>query len=266
MDINFSINIWLSIIGLIIGLVGISLTIIQYVKRKTKRLYYKTEGMNITSNLSREIEPLQMCYNKKKINSLTYTRLLFWNEGTVTINRNDIAQADPLYIVARDDVKIYDARIMKNTKESNLFSVELNKMGNKIKLEFDYIDKDDATLIRIIHNGTKNNDIYMEGYVKGFGKPKDHVKSKLNIFVKRLDNISRNFFHIFIAILSSLSVFLFIGAMVALVNGTKYGKFIVIPIALIILTSVLMLIILSPIVNRLPQGFKDFDTFHFGEE
>jgi len=147
------------------------LAILLYFKaKKTKSPRYAKRSMNIVRDLASKIESLELSYRGKKIETATVTRVLFWNAGRETIHRADIAEADPLIITTKEGCEILDARVTQMKKPANLFNAVLGE-GSKVRIGFDYIDKNEGAVIQLIHTGRSSDDIQVLGTIKGAGRP-----------------------------------------------------------------------------------------------
>jgi hypothetical protein len=120
----FGMNPWLSLLSFILAVLGVALAIIFYFKgRKVKLPCYAVRSTNIVRNLVSKIESLEMLYSGEPIENLTVTKFAFWNAGRDTIDRRDIASADPLTFHVKRGYKILDAKILSEKKKSNKFSI-----------------------------------------------------------------------------------------------------------------------------------------------
>jgi len=184
----------LSTVGFIIGTVGTFLSLISlfaayYFYRKSLRL--KEPRWAITSNnlirgYSSKLNELDILYKDHKVENLTISKILFWNRGRDTINRQDIATAEPLVIKSTEEVEILDAKILSNNNESSQISAELEN-SQQSYLIFDYLDYDQGAIIQIVHTGTSSKDIFVSGKIKSTeiaNQDKDSIipRNKARIF------------------------------------------------------------------------------------
>jgi hypothetical protein len=110
---------------------------------------------------------IEIKYNEIPVKNLTVSKFAFWNGGKDTIDRKDIPDLSKLSIQVKDDIEIYDARIVYATDEAN--SVRLNKQDKNIVINFEYLDFHQGALIKIIHSGNSSEDLIISGKIKGVG-------------------------------------------------------------------------------------------------
>lgn len=188
----------INIIFLLFALIGISLSIIFYLKSKRdKQLCFVKGSFNIIGVRAILIEKLKFFYDDKKIDNLTATKIAFWNRGNETIDENDIAPKDPVKLSVNEKYKILDARILYQTKDANNFKIIINTNDREIIITFDFLTKNQGVIIQLLHTGFRNDDIKLSGTIKGVNAFKegylnsDYLSRKfassiMNIFPKRL--------------------------------------------------------------------------------
>jgi hypothetical protein len=159
-------NPWLNLIFLILAIVSIIVSVTLYFRsRKEKILVYMTKSFNLIHNSVVRIPGLSVKYEDNNIDNLTLTKIAFWNKGKGTINNVDIAPTDKLSIFPAEDVKILSATITYKSRDSNNYY--LDKVENKIIVNFDYIDFHQGVIVNIYHTGKDNNSIIIKGTVIG---------------------------------------------------------------------------------------------------
>jgi hypothetical protein len=164
-------NPFVTMISLILALIGVLLAIIFYIKGKRKKsLQYCFKNDLLIENFNQRIEGLNIKYLDKSISKLMVTKIAFWNNGTETINVEDIPCNDKLSIVIDKDYEILNVSMICILNETNNINFDLLEDGKKIIIDFEYIDKNDGFVMQIFHtaNDYKNFDIC--GTIKGFGK------------------------------------------------------------------------------------------------
>lgn len=163
-------NPWWGFIGCIFAVVALIGMFVLYIKgKKIKLPYYIIRSINIVKDYASRIESLELLYSGQKIENLTITKIAFWNGGRDTIDKSDIAPADPLAIRIKGDAKILDTRIIFEKNPANKFSIILSTDQTYVTSNFDFIDKDEGVVIELIHTGKSNKDIEFTGTIKGAG-------------------------------------------------------------------------------------------------
>jgi len=164
---------WVTNWGNVIGVVGIVLTVIglylSFKGWKRKRPTYVIRSNNIFTGLEHTIPDLEVRFPGygSPVKALTVTKVAFWNAGTETINRQDVVKDNPLSLRAKSGVVILSVSILERTMTFNKLECGLNRERTEATITFDYLDHNDGALIQIFHSGTGNDDIQLEGTIKG---------------------------------------------------------------------------------------------------
>lgn len=159
---------------LLIGLLGIGLSLISLY---TSYLFYKKslrikiplfaiESRGSIGGLPNELSKLTLRYDNEIIQYFTTSRIAIWNAGEDTIKREDLV--DLITIAPEIDYKILDAKIIKEIEPSNKFRINFTE--NKIKVDFDYIDKNQGCCVEIHHTGKTSWALNVSGTIHGVGK------------------------------------------------------------------------------------------------
>ena len=135
--------------------------------QKEKRPCWAVKSNNLIRNFSSKISKLEVVYDQEKIENLTISRIIFWNNGAETIEKHHIVSADPLRVSGKSGIKILDAEILvQNNRYSNFSAIRSNDQLYAY-IEFDYLDKENGAVVQIIHTGVSSEDIRIEGSIKG---------------------------------------------------------------------------------------------------
>lgn len=165
----FNNSLWLNIISLIIGILGIFLAYYFYNKslkeKKPVFLYSTISLFHANPIIAKKIE---IKYNGNQVDTLSLTRFAFWNAGIEPIRRIDIAPNSPFLIKTQPEVNILDFEITKQNPDNN-FSVQKID-DHTLKIEFDFVDFNDGISINIFHNTAQGHKITIAGTFIGAKK------------------------------------------------------------------------------------------------
>jgi hypothetical protein len=166
-----------TITGIIAGFLA---TMFFYlIGRKRKKPYYIISSFNLVNSELKQLDGIEICYKGSRVEDLTATQFIFWNDGKDTIDKNDVPEAAPLNIKAKDaSINIYAAEVVSMTDASNKVEVNLiNKLlpteVDEVRMTYDYLDKGQKNTIKILHSG-KPYDLIVNGKIKGVGNFKDY--------------------------------------------------------------------------------------------
>jgi len=168
--IDYIRNNFYNLISTFIGLLGLLLAIIFYIKStKVKKPYYSILSFNLFNKELQNIENIEIKYFDENIKNLTVTKIAIWNGGKATIDKTDIPSNSRLIIKSNNNVVIYGAEIIFVNDESNQLRLNYNKEKNELLVDFDYLDYNQGGIIRILHSGESSKDIILSGKIKGVG-------------------------------------------------------------------------------------------------
>jgi len=159
-------------IGVSIGIVGIFIGVVvsYFFYRKSLRIKepcWAIRSNNLIQGYSDKFERLRVTFNGEEVENLTITKVLFWNNGTDTIDRHDIETVNKLRIECKNKVKILDVKILACNNPSNQFDVTISEDGNFAYIQFDYLDHKQGAVTQVIHTGTSSKDLMVAGDIKG---------------------------------------------------------------------------------------------------
>lgn len=145
----FQTNPWLNVLSIILAFIGLILTIYYALKGKKEKVpCFSSNTYNLFSKTHSTIDDLVINYNGKALNELNITKFGFWNAGKATVDSNDIAPLNPLFIKPNKG-EILKADLIYQVNPSNNFTISND--GKSIKLNFDYVDFNEGAVIQIFH-------------------------------------------------------------------------------------------------------------------
>ena len=105
---------------------------------------------------------------------MTITFLAIWNSGNDTICLSDTSGDAPLSVYTADKSQILETKIIYFSNKLNDFKMKkVDKDG--FEMSFDYIEKKEGIILKIIHTGTSSKSITATCHIKG-GEPPYLVK------------------------------------------------------------------------------------------
>ncbi len=167
---------WFVLSGYAIGIIGLILSYVFFKKSKVEKrpccinrsnnLIYKSQGRLSDLKISAK-------YKGIDVETLSYTKVGFWNAGKATITKDDLSSVDPLRIEIENEM-VYDCEILFTSQKANGFTINWSKDHKVVYLKFDYLDFGQGTVIKIIHSGNTSsytsNIIKIKGAIKGATK------------------------------------------------------------------------------------------------
>lgn len=164
-------NPMIAMFSIILSPIGIILAVVFYLKsRKIKSIKHYFKSDLLIDDFIQKIEGLTIKFSDKSINRLMVTKIAFWNNGSETINFEDIPNNDKFSISIKDNFNILDVTIINILNKANNIDFLLSDDGKEISISFDYIDQKEGFIIQIFHTGTSSEIFEINGTIKGFGK------------------------------------------------------------------------------------------------
>lgn len=143
----------LGITGLVVGLIGIILSVFFYFCSKNKKIleYQVTSTKLITKDVA-DIPDLRIIVGNEPATSLTSTTVRFINNGNQTITSSDFASLSPLQITVSEHIfNIYKSCIKTTNKALNP-SIDVNGKDTII-IRFEYLKPKQEFEITVLHDG-----------------------------------------------------------------------------------------------------------------
>lgn len=183
----------LKIIPIVLAVIGTIFTIIRTLKKQDsiRPVFIKRSTLLIRDT---GVDDLKIEYKGQKTSNFTITNVVIWNAGKKTIFDKDVASTDIIKISVKNDVKIFDAKIIKDSIPQNKFEKKFIQEENIIEITFEYMDYNHGVVIQVCHDGVNSNDIEVTGTFKSYGKiiPFENNAQK-TIVNDILENPAKNF-------------------------------------------------------------------------
>jgi hypothetical protein len=141
-------------IGIVIGILGIY----SYKISKSHGLptVQKHSLRIIEKEKTAVSDDLEILFKGKKVERLTKTIIVFWNDGTETINGSDVVASDKISFSFSHGERILSSKIICVTRAVNHTSLVNSKdQNNKVNLIFDFLDPNDGVTIELLHTDKK---------------------------------------------------------------------------------------------------------------
>jgi hypothetical protein len=157
----------------IFGIVGTGLAVVgliasYYFYKKSIRIkepVYSIKSTNVISDYASIYENLTVSYKNKKVENFTVSKVLFFNKGAETLNRDDIAKLNPLRIAITSG-NILDTVVLQVNNPSSDFNVSLDRLSGSVIIDFEYLNQHQGAVIEVVHTGLSSEDIGVVGDMK----------------------------------------------------------------------------------------------------
>lgn len=256
----FSTN-WISVVSLAITILSVILAISFYYKsKKIKKPLYALRSLNLVRDFASRVAPLEIRYSGQKVENVTVTTVAFWNGGNETMNGSDVATTDPISFRVKNDFRILEAIVVSMQDASNKIDLTRSRDERSVRLDFEYLDRNQVAVLQVIHTGKSSNDITISGTVKGAGKPERALASRNEVIL-----FSRPQVIAFFGFLAIAEVFF-------IATGINPNSPIGNPIPQLVNSpSISLLTVFGSFLGsffvgylfqkRIPKGFKEFEAF-----
>jgi hypothetical protein len=166
-------NPWVGFIGTFVGIVGVALSIIFFVRsRRTQRPAYAKQSIRWFDVSDAPHSDVKMYFREQPIQRFTITHLAFWNAGNLTIRKGDFAAASPLRLHIPQEITVFDIRVTARTSPVNGVIVRPPttlpaRAESDFVIDFDFFDADDGFVVQLVHDGNTTKDIAFAGKLPG---------------------------------------------------------------------------------------------------
>lgn len=151
-----------NVISISLGIIGISISIYQYVKSLHDSTFFVRINTNSIIFDSPSISELKLTAQGIELKELSISTITFWNGGMKSINKSDISERNPIRIMFSTNCNIlYSKVLISNNQDSNITIDRFEE--NSIKLHFDYLKMNNGAKIEVWHTGNFSNILHTEG-------------------------------------------------------------------------------------------------------
>ncbi len=149
-------NPFVQLSSIVIGILGVILAIIFYLKTKEKKEFsYFSSSISFITKEESKYKKLSVTYDGQKIDNFCVTKFYIWNSGNKTINASDMADYRELTLTTSGEGRILDADIIACSDDTNKFSVQVIDKQT-LKIPFNYVDINEGIIVQIQHTGIQN--------------------------------------------------------------------------------------------------------------
>jgi len=265
-------NPWFSLTSLAVTTASLVVAFIFYRKsRREKTPCYSVTRQSVIENRTPLLPGLSVQFNGVVQEVITVAKVAFWNHGTGTITRQDIAEAKPLAIVVDEGVDVLNATVLKRTDSANQVQIgEPQKQPTGltiVPLGFDFLDRGDGALVQVVHNGEERTRVWVEGRIKGACDPmRQSTPTPDQRRVRRMVRMmrSRSFMAVCVLMYLALGVALIVGGICD--SSARPAIAVGVPLVIISLLGSLAFLVgrrvpaaLNPIDEETPNKSVDSD-------
>ena len=229
------------IIGIYIGIIGIILAFIFYVRSKERvKPRILIEGFVLIGETERLFpETVEIRYNGQIIPTLTKVRVTLWNAGPKTLNSSDIASSDPLRIIfPKSEARILDIRSVVSTRD--VINAKAVPKDNDIYITFDFLDRYDGITLEVFCDGAIVDNAAVRGTIKGL--PQGIMLHKRSYTALATPKTQISFSQFFLNLFGVLSFLLFIIGLFSTLYLPKSGASLEAKITTLALSALLSII------------------------
>jgi hypothetical protein len=158
-------------LAVIFGLITTVALIVTLNSLRRKRPTWAVRGSTLIRLGQPTLPNLKILYGDQQVQSVTVSRILFWNRGTEPILRENIPPDAPLTIRARDEVQLLNVEVLQDTSGSGLFHHTEDAARQVSTLDFAYLEPNQGAVLQVVHTGTSPEDVSVSGHVIGAGDP-----------------------------------------------------------------------------------------------
>lgn len=156
---------WLALFGTIYAIGATFYGV--YEKRKSRRAKepcWSEQSYPLVVQSRVAVPDLEVSFQGRRVETVTISELLFWNNGRETINGADVASANPLRIKPHLEGTILAASVIASNSQSQ---PRLGLANNEAVISFDYLDQGQGIVYRVVHTGNRPRSLNLVGDIRG---------------------------------------------------------------------------------------------------
>lgn len=170
----FTLDTWLGIVGVLIGLVGIVL-FFRSIQKRVPMYRLEPTRVLIVDKTQVSIAGLDVVHKAQglDVQNVTAATLYFWNAGRKPIRNSDVLK--PYAIQLDKSASVLDCRVLASTREVCKFptgQIAPSENGHELALPFDIIERSDGVALQIIYAGNPGAVIRVTGVAEGANEPR----------------------------------------------------------------------------------------------
>lgn len=158
------------ILGIVVGL------ILYYLSRRTAAPAYQIHAVRLLGHGQKLPNEIVVTAFGRQVDKLAKFDVVFWNAGSITINRADLVPADPLRVEFADGAEILQAAVVSTTRSAigAGANTDLGKPNSSV-LTFEFLDARDGFVAEFLVAG---NTIFpaLRGTIKGVPQGPKHLR------------------------------------------------------------------------------------------
>lgn len=176
-------------LGTVVGLIGIILAILFYLRSKRKsKLAFQSDHVSLVGRPGAAFpDEVEIRFSGNTVPRISANTIVIWNCGDQTIRGADLVNKDPLRLEVPDTDRILKFTVLKQTRGVNAWNFDQSNT-NKLNLTFDYLDPGDGISLEIIHTAS-GNDLDVTGTIKGIPKGLHNYGRTFRSVYRRRTNI-----------------------------------------------------------------------------
>ncbi|MBL4282375.1 hypothetical protein [Vibrio fluvialis] len=162
-------------VGSLIGIVGVVFGIVGMFSYKfsksTAKPSFQTSSLSLLGSRDDNLpEDVTVLYKGTKVERLSKSTIVIWNNGTEVLNGEDIVDSDPVRFSFPEGSNILSYNIVKITRDTNKVSLKKEEATeNELYIQFSYLDPKDGATIEILHDSEDSHPL-VKGTIKGLPK------------------------------------------------------------------------------------------------
>jgi hypothetical protein len=157
-----------------IAIIGIIATVMVYIlTREVKEPVFTVSSPELVAQTVDGEQKLKIFWNKRAIPNAASVKIAIWNDGSRFIDKNDFISSDPLRIIPSAKVNILAVQVLKTSRPSLKFDINIGKNAEETECVMidikgdEALEKFDGGLFHILFSGSRDSNWKVLGRVKG---------------------------------------------------------------------------------------------------
>ena len=175
--------VYIALLGLLIGAVGVGLPVYLHFRDRKRPVFESVTDVKVQSRPGAP-GSIAISYDGRVVERVTSTTVWFWNQGRGPIKSEDVRQPLVLTLTDEADVEILGVDILRKSRDEVVLGAEKTSQSS-VGLDIDFLDHRDGVVMRLVHTGSENTRVSIDGVILGSPKGIKRVESEDRTFKGR---------------------------------------------------------------------------------
>jgi hypothetical protein len=155
---------WLSLLLFVIALI-VSIIIYRRQQRSMEPTW-DIRNTNLFMEFHSRIPGLAVTYHGNPVESLSISKIVLWNAGSVTIDQQELDTAEPLHLYIHEPYRMLSIETLEVSGKPKIMEMVLEESQDRAKVVFDFLAPGKGAVFQVVHTGYSALCLYFAGELR----------------------------------------------------------------------------------------------------